>query len=237
MYRNWDEIPFLVFLSEKEYQTVRELMEKGRNGTITQEESDLVDNLLEKNNSHYECPPPEEFDRLLKEEELKMYVCSTLYGAIVGDALGVPVEFKDRDFLKQNPVSDMIGYGTYNLPKGSWSDDSSMVIATMEWYDELEEWPEDYKPLMEKFCEWLMHGEYTPYGTNFDNGITVSRALMNYARGMEPVESGERAENSNGNGSLMRILPTALFHTTDLAFEPFHYPEKIYDLKLQYGVF
>ena len=43
MYRNWDEIPFLVFLSEKEYQTVRELMEKGRNGTITQEESDLVD--------------------------------------------------------------------------------------------------------------------------------------------------------------------------------------------------
>ena len=55
-------------------------------------------------------------------------IYNTLYGAIVADALGVPVEFKDRDYLKQNPVTDMIGYGTYNLPKGSWSDDSSMML-------------------------------------------------------------------------------------------------------------
>ena len=155
---------------------------------------------------------------------------SGIIGLVVGAALGVPVEFTSRTERDKDPVVDMRAYGTHSQPAGTWSDDSSMVIATMEWYDELEEWPEDYKTLMEKFCAWLMHGEYTPYGTNFDNGITVSRALMNYARGMEPVESGERAENSNGNGSLMRILPTALFHTTDLAFEPFHYPEKIYEM-------
>ena len=26
----------------------------------------------------------------------------------------------------------MIGYGTYNLPKGSWSDDSSMTLCLEE---------------------------------------------------------------------------------------------------------
>lgn len=155
---------------------------------------------------------------------------SGIMGLVVGDALGVPVEFTSRAERDADPVTGMRAYGTHSQPAGTWSDDSSMVLATMEWYDELEEWPEDYKPLMDKFCAWLMHGEYTPYGTNFDNGITVSRALMNYARGTDPVESGEKTENSNGNGSLMRILPTALFHTTDLAFEHIHYPEKIYEM-------
>lgn len=60
---------------------------------------------------------------------MKQKIYNTLYGAIVADALGVPVEFKDRNYLKQNPVTDMTGYGTYNLPKGSWSDDTSMMLC------------------------------------------------------------------------------------------------------------
>ena len=38
-----------------------------------------------------------------------------LFGVAVGDALGVPVEFKSRLTIAQNPVTDMIGFGTYNL--------------------------------------------------------------------------------------------------------------------------
>lgn len=56
-------------------------------------------------------------------------IYNTIYGAIMGDALGVPVEFKTRDELKENPVTDMCGYGTFNLPKGSWSDDTSMMLC------------------------------------------------------------------------------------------------------------
>ncbi len=56
-------------------------------------------------------------------------IYNTIYGAIMGDALGVPVEFKTRDELKENPVTDMRGYGTFNLPKGSWSDDTSMTLC------------------------------------------------------------------------------------------------------------
>jgi len=48
---------------------------------------------------------------------------SILFGVAVGDALGVPVEFKKRKDIRSNPVVDMISIGTYNLPKGTWSDD------------------------------------------------------------------------------------------------------------------
>ena len=56
-------------------------------------------------------------------------VYDAIMGLVVGDALGVPVEFKQRDTFT---VTDMIGYGTYNQPPGTWSDDSSLTLATME---------------------------------------------------------------------------------------------------------
>ena len=55
-----------------------------------------------------------------------------LYGFAVADALGVPVEFKSRKMLQKNPVTTMQGFGTYNQPAGTWSDDTSMRLATME---------------------------------------------------------------------------------------------------------
>ena len=53
-------------------------------------------------------------------------------GIAVADAVGVPVEFKNREFLKRKPVTYMFGFGSHNQPVGTWSDDTSMTIATME---------------------------------------------------------------------------------------------------------
>ena len=52
-------------------------------------------------------------------------IYDAIMGLIVADAVGVPFEFKNRDTFK---VTDMIGYGTYNQPVGTWSDDSTMVL-------------------------------------------------------------------------------------------------------------
>lgn len=144
---------------------------------------------------------------------------ATMIGLVVGDALGVPVEFKSRAELNANPVMDMIGYGTHNQPAGTWSDDSSMAIATMEWLSETGNTELDYTLLMDKFSNWLLYGDYTPHGNTFDCGISTSRAIMNYGRGMEPLQCGGQSDYDNGNGSLMRILPAALWKSAELAGE------------------
>ena len=54
-----------------------------------------------------------------------------MMGLVVGDALGCPVQFLSRaDIKKRDPVIGMEGYGTYNMPKGTWIDDSSMAITS-----------------------------------------------------------------------------------------------------------
>ena len=57
---------------------------------------------------------------------------SGIFGAIVGDALGLPVQFIGREWRDRDPVTDMRGYGAFNKPAGSWSDDSSLTLATVD---------------------------------------------------------------------------------------------------------
>lgn len=157
-------------------------------------------------------------------------VISAVLGLVVGDALGVPVEFTSRKERIKNPVTDMRAYGTHSQPKGTWSDDSSMVVATLEWYEENRGHSNNYEALMDKFCEWRIKGEYTPYNACFDIGITVSNALENYRRGIEPLKAGETGEYANGNGSLMRILPTALYFARDYDGESIVGAKEIYEM-------
>lgn len=136
-----------------------------------------------------------------------MKVKDGIIGLIVGDALGVPVEFTPPEVLKENPVTGMMGHGTYNMPKGTWSDDSSMTIATMA--SIVDKGEIDYEDIMNEFCEFIYHGKYTQYFT-FDYGNTTRNAIdnFNYEK-MPALQSGLEGERSNGNGSLMRILPMA----------------------------
>ena len=132
-------------------------------------------------------------------------VYDAVMGLVVGDALGVPVEFKQRDTFT---VKDMIGYGTHNQPPGTWSDDSSLTFATMESIIRMGAIvPED---IMLNFSKWLDYGEFTPYGQVFDVGGTTQRAINNFNNGVGPLNCGLNHYRHNGNGSLMRILPLAL---------------------------
>jgi len=59
-------------------------------------------------------------------------VTDALLGVAIGDAVGVPFEFRSRNKMKANPAIGMIGYGTYNQLKGTWSDDSSLTFCLAE---------------------------------------------------------------------------------------------------------
>lgn len=130
-----------------------------------------------------------------------------VFGAAIGDAVGVPYEFTSRDHMSRRPATDMVGNGTYHLPAGTWSDDTTMILCTLDKLDQ----SLDYDAIMMAFLSWVDDGNYTPHGKCFDIGNTTRSALLNYARGCKAEESGLDDAYSNGNGSLMRIIPAALY--------------------------
>ncbi len=133
-----------------------------------------------------------------------------IFGHAVADALGVPVEFKTREYLRKNPVTDMMGYGTYCQPKGTWSDDTSMTLCTLESITKNQEI--NLTDIMESFSKWRCFGYMTPNGDCFDIGNATYSAISSYLEG-KSFPYGNNSEYSNGNGSLMRIIPVTLFHT------------------------
>lgn len=137
-----------------------------------------------------------------------------LMGLCVGDALGVPVEFSPRTARLEKPVIAMQGYGTYNQPPGTWSDDSSLTFCLAEAIAEVGLGEELPGHLGRKMGLWLESGYWTPHGETFDVGNTTAIAIRNILAGVNPVEAGGTGERSNGNGSLMRILPLAFCHET-----------------------
>ncbi len=144
-------------------------------------------------------------EELYKTSQLE----DSMYGFVIADALGVPAEFKSRSMLSKNPVVDMVGYGTHHVPEGTWSDDSSMVLATLDSINVCEDI--NYKDIMDRFTSWYRKGEYTTDGNVFDIGGTTSRSIRNYTLGEEPLKCGGTGERDNGNGSLMRMLPVAIY--------------------------
>ena len=62
----------------------------------------------------------------------KKQILGGVYGFIVGDALGVPVEFCSRSTLRMEPIEVMLSYGTHDQPKGTWSDDTSLMLCLLD---------------------------------------------------------------------------------------------------------
>lgn len=149
---------------------------------------------------------------------------SGIFGLVVADALGVPYEFKDKHYCDMNPMTDMIGHGTYNQEAGTWSDDSSIALATLDGLTDYEFGEDDvegmriknfaeiidYDSIAHKFADWLINKKYTPHGDVFDVGNTTSHAIYSfYAGKVDALHAGGAGKKDAGNGSLMRILPVS----------------------------
>lgn len=130
-----------------------------------------------------------------------------LLGLAIGDALGVPVEFKKRAYLKKNPVCDMIGFGSHKLEAGTWSDDSSLSFclaeAIIEGYST--------EKSATKMLKWYTEKYWTASGEVFDIGSATLKAIVKLRNGASPSLSGSSTEQSNGNGSLMRMAPMIVY--------------------------
>lgn len=137
-----------------------------------------------------------------------------IIGLALADAMGVPVEFKSRTYLKKYPVTSVKGHGTYDQPAGYWSDDTSLTIAAMDAIianaGVINE--KTYKSIAGNFVSYYKYGSFTPGGRMFDIGSTTANAILKYASGgCRPYEAGGTEEINKGNGALMRILPIAYY--------------------------
>ncbi len=137
-----------------------------------------------------------------------------IFGTAIGDALGVPVEFLKRNVIAPNPVTGMRGWGTHNQPPGTWSDDTSMALCVLESINK-KGWSIDDQAV--RFVRWLGKAHLTAHDEVFDAGRATAQAIERISDGWEPLEAGCFEEDSNGNGSLMRNLPGAVYCTTLLS--------------------
>lgn len=119
-----------------------------------------------------------------------------IYGFAIADALGVPYEFKRRGTFN---CVDMVGFGTWNQPKGTFSDDTSMTIATCKSIKD--NGKIELEDILKNFKKWCFNAEFTAHKKLFDIGMTTYQAII--------TGKGQDDNYSNGNGSLMRILPLA----------------------------
>lgn len=163
----------------------------------------------------YEDPERKPHDVLWDGAECEFYEkaddkpLALIMGVAVGDALGVPVEFKKRGTFY---VTEMQGYGTHNQPAGTWSDDTSLTLALA---DNLLPDGVDGKPDLECIAwgatEWYDNAAYTPHGKVFDVGNATAEAIKRLKKGVAPEKAGGTGERDNGNGSLMRIAPLTFY--------------------------
>jgi ADP-ribosyl-[dinitrogen reductase] hydrolase len=112
-------------------------------------------------------------------EKTSLNTCKDLlFGVAIGDALGVPVEFKSREEIGRQPVTDMIGHGTHNKPAGTFSDDSSLTFCLAEAIAS----GFTLEATAQNFINWRYKNYWTAAGEVFDIGITTQNAIERLVR-------------------------------------------------------
>jgi ADP-ribosyl-[dinitrogen reductase] hydrolase len=127
-------------------------------------------------------------------------------GAAVGDALGMPLEFRPRQRADRLVREMRAG----RVPSGSFTDDTEMALAVAE--SLLAHCPLDPADLARRFVAWYRTGPA-------DVGIQCGRVLERIAGGQDwqaAVKAVQRqTPDAAGNGSIMRCWPVALAHWND----------------------
>ncbi len=141
-------------------------------------------------------------------------VRGVLLGLACGDALGRPVEFASASKIaaEYGQLDEMIGYGTWNQPAGTITDDTDQALCIAQSLVEYQEF--DPADIADRFVAWYESGP-------FDIGGMTARSLRQLKRGSTWDEAGQQVweespEGQNaGNGSVMRCPPLAIPYATD----------------------
>ena len=142
-------------------------------------------------------------------------VAGGMWGLLIGDALGVPYEFQtglDRvppEMIDMPPPAALVRSHAAAPPE-AWSDDGAHALCLLA--SLLDCGRLDVDDLGQRLLRWLDSGYLAVGGIVFDVGLQTHAALGALRRGVPAERAGRAGERDNGNGSLMRVLPLALWH-------------------------
>ncbi len=128
----------------------------------------------------------------------------------MGDALGAPIEFLERDQYEE--IVDYRSGGPFNLQAGQWTDDTSLALCIGA--SLLDKKSFDGADIIARFHKWWREGYMSCTGHCFDIGNTTKAALVRFEEKGE-IFSGAPTDPAT-NGSIMRLAPVPLFFFHDL---------------------
>ncbi len=145
---------------------------------------------------------------------LKNKIKGGIIGLLVGDALGVPYEFHARESIPSMAEIEFEPPSYFRrahagVPVGTWSDDGAQALCLLASLLECGRF--DVEDFAKRLVAWFRE-DYMAVDGMFDVGVQTQRAILNLRKDIPPLEAGLKEEKNNGNGSLMRVLPLALWH-------------------------
>jgi ADP-ribosylglycohydrolase len=147
--------------------------------------------------------------------ELRDRLEGGIYGLLVGDALGVPYEFHAPEALP--PAADIemtppahFSRAHAHVPPATWSDDGAQALILLA--SLLDRSALDMQDFGARLVAWYQHGYMAVDQQVFDVGVQTGIAIQRMISGTPASQAGRTDEHANGNGSLMRVLPLALWH-------------------------
>ena len=146
------------------------------------------------------APPPEGRD----ENDVFRRFKGMFWGLVVGDCLGSPIQFMDKD---DHPyVTEMLPCRYFGTPPGYWTDDSSMAFCVAESVVRLGRY--DLADIGNNFVRWCNDGFWSSLPHAFDVGMATRLAVRRIERGS--LQNGDK--DSQGNGSIMRFAPSYILN-------------------------
>jgi ADP-ribosylglycohydrolase len=137
------------------------------------------------------------------------HVRDGVIGLAIGDAMGVPTEGNKREILLAKPVVKMLPKISAGIPKGAWSDNTSLSIATI---DAISKSGINYTAMGDNYVRWFTTNQFCSINESFGVSNTTLKSLVRYTQRLEEAyECGSDDYYDNGNDPLCRCLPLAYY--------------------------
>lgn len=131
-----------------------------------------------------------------------------MFGLVVGDILGAPVQFgADSKSIRDNISRLKDFHNNHILAKGVYTDDTSMTLCLADSLIECNGY--DSYDVMTKYSNWEAFGYRSCFDYGYDVGSQTDHAISEFEKNPVVKKEVERESNA-GNGSIMRLTPTIL---------------------------